>query len=137
MALREVGGLPAGEDLKFGPQIDLDYIKTGDYYIPAITVEDMMPDHPLGKYGMMRMDYVVDHKLLLYARLSLKGELWKHCCKIEDQANEMMDRLMPIFLEKAGATEELKMQDQLEWVRRYNSCQMQIDEIIRRELIYS
>lgn len=114
----------------------LTYTKVGDYYIPDLTAEPM-PSRDLGKYGRMRLRYLQDHKSELYAALLMGGgRLFAHLLDIEDTANTWLDRMMPEMAKAAGATEELKVRDQMAWVGLMNNCKARVEEIILDELVY-
>ena len=85
---------------------ELTYTKVGNYYIPNLTVEPL-PKPNLGKYGLMRLHCLQDHKSELYAALLMKGKLYTHLLAIEDTANDWLDRMLDIAI-AAGTTEELK-----------------------------
>ena len=49
----------------------------------------------------------------------------------------MFDRLVKQLAEKEGITEQLKAQDQMDWVGAMNSIRNQAEEIINAEIIYT
>ena len=112
----------------------LTYRKCGDYYIPNITIppEDQ---RPIGKYGRMRLRYLREHRPILYNELLLTGKLSAHLHSIEDACKERIDLLLPQMKGTEGVTEDLKMTNQMEWVRRMNSIHHRIEEILIHELI--
>ena len=81
-----------------------------DLYLPEET------EYPIGKYGMLRKSYLQEHRKGLYLELVLAGKLNEHLHQIDEECNQMMDRLVEQMEEKQGVTEELKMQDQMAWV---------------------
>lgn len=112
----------------------LTYHQEGDYLLPDLTV----PEAPqLGKYGMLRRSYLRKHKTGYYTGLQLSGKLDKHLEEIDQQAKEMVDRLVFQMVKTLGVTEELKARDQLKWVGMMNNIQASAEEIVLRELIYS
>ena len=76
-----------------------------DLYLPEET------EYPIGKYGMLRKSYLQEHRKGLYLELVFAGKLNKHLHQIDEECNQMMDRLVEQMKEKQGVTEELKMQD--------------------------
>ena len=54
--------------------IEPDYVKVGDYYLPDLTAEPR-PDRSLGKYGLMRLRYLKEHRPIVWAKLVMDGEL--------------------------------------------------------------
>ena len=98
----------------------LTYHRCGDYLLPdlGLTEEEQQP---LGKYGMMRMNYLKEHRPILFNRLLLTGKLMEHLHEIDRTANERLDQMIPLMKEQEGVTEQLKAVDQLGWVARMNS----------------
>lgn len=116
-------------------KIELDYVKVGDYYLPDLTAEPYTK-RGLGKYGLMRLRYLKEHRPIVWAKLVMDGELYAHLLGTEDAANDLLDSMMPGMAKEAGATEELKGRDPMRWVGLMNSCKAQVEEIIYSELIY-
>lgn len=115
----------------------LDYVLHGDYYLPMILNPEMEDHRPLGKWGMMRSDYLKEHRPGFYARLLLGGDLHKHLADLDEQARERHELIVRQMAQNEGITEQLKMRNQLVWVGRMNSIAARADEIIRTELIYN
>ena len=85
---------------------------------------------------MLRKSYVQEHRKGLYLELVLAGKLNEHLHQIDKECNQMMDRLVEQMKEKQGVTEELKMQNQMEWVRRMNNIKNIAEESVLK-IIYS
>ena len=117
-------------------KIELDYVKVGDYYLPDLTAEPR-PARSLGKYGLMRLQYLKEHRSIVWAKLVMDGELYAHLLETEDAAQAMLDSMMPGMAKEAGATEELKARNPMRWVGLMNCCKAQVEEIIFTELIYN
>ena len=111
----------------------LSYTLHGDYYLPDLGVE---PGYPLGKYGMMRMQYLQEHRPGLYTRLLLSGKLNDDLHQADVQAQHLLDTMIPQIAKEAGVTEHLKMTDQLRWVGMMNTIKAQVEEIIWNEIVY-
>lgn len=116
------------------------YIKVGDYYVPELGQfnddQEEIDDRPLGKYGMLRETYLKEHRQALYNHLLLSGELPTHLRDVQEQAQQLMDTLIPQYKENQGVTELLKATDQMEWVGRMNNIVAQVEEIIFSKIIY-
>ena len=84
---------------------------------------------------MLRKSYVQEHRKGLYLELVLAGKLNEHLHQVDEECNQMMDRLVEQMKERQGVTEELKLQDQMEWVRKMNNIRSRAVEIIDVELI--
>ena len=66
----------------------------------------------------------------------MEGKLYAHLLEIEDAANDLLDSMMPGMAKAAGATEELKARNPMQWVGLMNSCKAQVEEIIFADLIF-
>ena len=113
-------------------KIELDYVKVGDYYLPDLTIEPPS-DRSLGKYGLLRLRYLKEHRSIVWAELVMEGKLYAHLLETEDAANDLLERMMPGMAKEAGATEDLKA---MRWVGLMNCCKAQVEEIIFAELLY-
>ena len=85
---------------------------------------------------MMYKDYLEKHKKAVFNSLLIKGKLYQHCAEIERQANEMNDILVEQMKAAEGVTEEMKENNQWEWVQRMGNIQARARETILMELIY-
>ena len=74
-----------------------------------------------------------EHRKGLYLELVLSGKLNEHLHQIDEECNQMMDRLVEQMKEKQGVTEELKMQDQMAWVGRMNNIRACAEEICAKK----
>ena len=101
-----------------------------DLYLPEGT------EYSIGKYGILRKSYLKEHRKGLYLELILAGKLNEHLHQVDEECNQMMDRLVEQMKEKQGVTEELKMQDQMEWVRRMNNIKNVAEEMAEKEFMY-
>ena len=105
-------------------------------YYPDLAVPDTEEAH-YGKYGMLREQYLKNHKKALYFTLLINCELFSHLNEIDEEAIEMYELLEKQIKERQGVTEAMKAQNQMEWVRAMNNIRNAVDEIILNELIYS
>ncbi|MFQ9075830.1 MAG: TnpV protein [Lachnospiraceae bacterium] len=113
------------------------YRKEGDFWIPNIGLSQEEEEAPeLRHYGMLRKNYLKENHLIDYEMMALNGTLFKHCREIDQAADRIKKTMLPKLAKEAGATEELKMSDQMEWVRRMEMCSLQVREVIMKELIY-
>lgn len=113
--------------------MELTYRKVGDYFIPNLEA----PETPkIGKYGMLRRNYLRENRQGIYTGLLLSGKLNKHLEEVDQQADEMVKRLVSQMVKLQGVTEELKAQDQLKWVEMMNNIHAAAEEIVLKELVY-
>ena len=110
------------------------YIKTGDYYIPDWKLPE--ETRPIGRWGRMHRDYLKEHHPVVFNQLVLSGNLWTYLADINEHAQQRMEVLVKQMMASEGVTEELKEENQMEWIRRTNSIQTQAEEMVICELIY-
>ena len=115
---------------------ELIYKRNGDYLLPEMGLTEA-EQKPLGKYGMMRQQYLEQHRPGLYTRLLLSGKLMEHLQEIETTAQNRLESLMTQFKAQNNVTEELKAKDQMKWVGMMNSLKNQAEEMILTELVYN
>ena len=112
----------------------LTYRQEGDYLLPNV----VPPENPkVGKYGMLRRDFLRDHRKPLYTGMLLSGKLNPHLEEVDRQATEMMDSLIRQMAKAEKVTESLKASDQMLWVQSMNSIRNRAEERVLHELIYS
>ena len=114
----------------------MNYIQNGDYLIPDLNLSEQ-PSKPLGKYGRMRKAYLKEHRPILYNQLLMSEKLYPHLIEIDEPAQSRLEHMMPQLAKDAGATEELKASDPMQWVGFMNTCKAQAEEILMAELINS
>ena len=66
----------------------------------------------------------------------LTGKLTEHLNQIDQEARKQVEILMEQMVKKQGATEELKAQDQMKWVRLMNNIKVSAEEIVLKERGY-
>ena len=111
------------------------YTKSGDYYIPDITLPEGS-NRKFGKYGRMRHRYLKEQRPVIYSTMILKGTLWNHLAEVDISCNNRLDVLISGMQEKQGITEALKARDPMAWVGTMNNIRSCAEEIILRELVY-
>ena len=114
--------------------MELNFIKRGDYYIPDIKLKT--PNLRLGKWGRMRREYLRLAHPITFSNMVLTETLYELCAEVEATAKKRMDIILPRLMEYYGVTEQLKAENQIEWVRQMNACVAQAEETIKAELIY-
>ena len=97
----------------------MSYTLHGDYYLPDLVLREEEPTY--GKYGMLRKQFLKEHRSARYQYLLLTGKLNEHLNQTDQEAREQVETLMEQMTEKQGVTEELKAQDQMERVRLMNN----------------
>lgn len=113
---------------------ELNYTLHGDYYLPDLEINEEEPTYR--KYGIMRKQFLKEHRSARYQYLVLTGKLTEHLNQVDKEVREKVEILMEQMAEQWGVTEELKMQDQMEWVRRLNNIQATAEEIAHKNIIF-
>ena len=112
----------------------MSYTLHGDYYLPDLVLREEEPTY--GKYGMLRKQFLKEHRSAGYQYLLLTGKLNKHLNQTDQEAREQVETLMEQMIEKQGVTEELKAQDQMKWVRLMNNIKASAEEIVLKNMVY-
>lgn len=113
----------------------ISYRNVGDYLIPNLVLSPEEASVTLGKWGMLHKDYLMKHKKVRFTTLLTQGKLYQHCAEIEKQAQDMFDTLVKQMKESEGVTEQLKEENQLEWVFCMQNIEARAREIVNRGLI--
>ena len=111
----------------------LSYTLHGDYYLPDLGTNE--EESTYGKCGIMRKQFLKEHRSARYQYLVLTGKLTEHLNQVDKEVREKVEILVEQMAEQWGVTKELKMQDQMEWVRKMNNIRSRVVEIIDVELI--
>ena len=114
---------------------NITYRQVNDYMIPNLTLPPEESAIRLGKWGMMHKDYLQKHNPVFFTTLLTQSTLYQHCAEIDTQAQQMFNTLTAQMIKSENITEELKSQNQLEWVKRMNSIQERASEIVLHELV--
>ena len=112
------------------------YRQVGDYLIPNLVLPPEEANITLGKWGMLHKDYLLKYKKVLFATLLTEGKLYQHCADIEKQAQQMFDTLVEQMKVTEGVTEQLKEENQIEWLCRMQNIESRVRETICKEFIY-
>ncbi len=118
------------------PKTKIEYTRQGDYLIPNLILPPQENYPALGKYGMLRKKYLMEHRKTMFMIYQMENTLNKHIHETDMQAKEMMEHLTKQMAKEQGVTEKLKAEDQMEWVRRMNNIRNAAEEIVLAELIY-
>ena len=114
--------------------MELTYRKVGDYYLPNLT----LPESPkVGKYGMLRRTYLRHHHRGLYTGMMISRALNAHLEEVDQQANDVLEQMVKRMAKAQGITEQLKADDQMEWVWQMNNVRNRAEEVILKEVVYA
>ena len=120
----------------YNEKTGISYTLHGDYYLPDLTLSDDEKCAEIGVYGQRHLRYIKQHKKALYLTLLTTGKLNDYLADIDKQAEEMLFRLVKQMAECEGVTEQLKTDNQMEWVIQMNNIRFKAIETINKELIY-
>lgn len=112
------------------------YTLQGDYYLPdlALPAEEQIE---VGIWGQRHLQYIKSHRKVFYTNLLTKCELNRYLADVNKQAEDMFFRLVKQMAERDGVTEQLKADDQMEWVTRMNIIRSRATEIVNHDIIYN
>lgn len=116
--------------------MNIDYKKIGDYLLPNLVIENQNYGE-INKYGLLRLNYIKEHKRGLYQALLMKNELTNHLLSVSKECEERLKTLMNYYINNdEKISEKSKENNQLEWVKLMNNYKNTAEEIILKELIY-
>ena len=107
----------------------------GEQYYPVFS-ETNSTEHHIGKYGLLHLEYIKQHKKGTYTTLLTEGRLNTHLHEIDVQANETVEAIVANLARERGIDEKLKASDALKWVAEMNNIKSSAEEVVLREVIY-
>ena len=114
----------------------IEYTKVGDFYLPNIALPKPRRTGNIGKYGRLRLQYLEEHHKAECMLMRINNELTSHLLDIEDECRTRVESLVEQMAKKENITEELKANNQLEWVQKMNNIKNRAEEIAYNEIIY-
>ena len=111
------------------------YREENGHLIPDIALPEKT-DYQIGKYGLMHLDYIKQHRRGRYTTLLTEGKLNARLHEIDLEANEMLDSIIPHLAAERGIDENLKTRDMLRWVAEINNIKASAEETVLREVVY-
>ena len=115
--------------------MNISYTKNGDYLLPDLILEKKQ--YNIGKYGLLRLNYIKKKKLGLYFDLLVNDKLNEYLHNIDTTVMEMVQKLIKELAEKENITEELKSSNQMLWIDKMNNIKNIAEEVILKEYIYA
>ena len=117
--------------------MELKYTRIGDYKLPNLTLNNNEKG-TINNYGMLRLDYLKQHKKVLYTTLLMKDELTNHLVSVSKNAENLLNNLKESYKKSdEKLSENSKKINQLKWVKLMNNYKIAAEEIILNELIYT
>ena len=120
----------------YNEQNGLWYELQGDYYIPCLELPAEKEERHIGIWGHRHMRYIREHKKVLYTDLLISGKLQSYLADVEEQAQELFDRLMKQRTEREDITEKLKAESPMLWVGGMNALWSAVTETVNTEVIF-
>ena len=124
------------EQYIYNEQNGLWYELRGDYYFPCLKLPAEKEERHIGVWGQRHLRYIREHKKALYTSLLTSGRLQSYLADVEEQAQELFERLMKQRAEREDITETLKADNQMEWVQRMNALRSAVIETVNAEVIF-
>ena len=115
--------------------MNISYTRIGDYLLPNLKLEDKERFN-IGKYGLLKLEYLKKHKRGLYTELLMKDKLTEYLHDIDIMLIEKEQSLIKELAEKENINEELKSSNQMFWIGKMNNIKNRVEEIILKEYIY-
>lgn len=115
--------------------MNISYTKQGDYLLPNLILKDK-EQFNIGKYGVLRLEFIKKHKLGLYFDLLMNDTLNEYLHEIDTILMERVQKLIKELTEKENIIECLKAYNQMLWISKMNNIKNMAEEIILKEYIY-
>ena len=115
--------------------MNISYIKQGDYLLPDLILKEKV-QYNIGKYGLLRLEYIKKYKLGLYFDLLVNDNLNEYLQDIDTTVMEKVQKIIKELAEKENINEKLKQDNQILWVSKMNNIKNIAEEIILKEYIY-
>ena len=109
-------------------------LETDGLYYPDLQLPEGT-QYEIGRYGFMRQEYLQTYRRRDYIELLMQGKLNEHLHEIDEECHERMEVLMEQMKNEVGATEALKVKDQIKWVGLMNNLRSSVEEIVIKELV--
>ena len=120
----------------YNEQTGISYTLCGDYYLPHLALPDE-EEQPIGLWGQRHLRYIKQYRKVLYVNLLTSGILNGYLADLDKQAEDMFSQLVKQMAEREDVTEQLKADNQMEWVTRMNNIRNRVTEIVNIDLIYT
>ena len=112
------------------------YTMQGDYCLPDLTLP-AEEERLIGVWAHRRRQYLKQHHKIVYYNLLTSGKLRSHLADVEEEAQSLFLRLVKEYAEREGVTEQLKVQNQIEWVSRINNIRNRAIEVANMDIVFA
>lgn len=114
---------------------EIPYQMVNGYWLPMLEYPEAKQEIQVNQWGRAHMRFLEEQEPLRRTNLATSGELPDYLMELQNQAEAMMEGIVERLMKQEGVTEELKQQDQMEWVRRMESIQNRAREVVMQEVI--
>lgn len=104
-------------------------LREHDLYYPDLSLEQKT-DYPIGKYGIIRGEYMLKYQRYLYLKMVMDGIWNEYLHEIDEACHKEVELAVERIKKKEGVTERLKTENPLEWVGRVNGIRTGVEEEI-------
>lgn len=87
-------------------------------------------DYPIGKYGIMRAEYMMEHQRYRYLKMAMEGSWNEYLHEVDEECRREVELAVERIKEKEGVTKKMKKNNPIEWVRRVNGIKERVEEIM-------
>ena len=115
--------------------MDISYTRIGDYLLPNLKLEDK-EQHNIGKYGLLKLEFLKENNKLLYMELLMKDNLNEYLHEIDELVRKKINELIIELTKKESINEQLKVNNQMLWIGKMNNIKNRAEEIILKDYIY-
>ena len=115
--------------------MNISYTKQNDYLLPDLILKEKV-QYNIGKYGLLRLQYIKKYKLGLYFDLLVNDNLNEYLHSIDITVMEKVQKIIKKLAEKENINEKLKQDNQILLVSKMNNIKNIAEEIILKEYIY-
>lgn len=92
--------------------------------------------YEIGRYGRMRAEYLKENHRALYLELLLSGKLNEYLHQTDEECYRMIEQLVEQMKVKQGLKEQLKSENQMQWVGMMNNIRQCAEEVVLRDIVY-
>lgn len=112
------------------------YTTQGDYYLPDLTIPTE-EERPIGVWAQRHLRYLKQHHKILYYNLLTSGKLHSHLADVEEEAQTLFFQLVKEYAKRESVTEQMKAENQMEWVQKMNNIRSRAAETVCADLIFA
>ncbi len=111
------------------------YREENGVFLPNLELPEQT-DYTIGKYGLIRLDFLKKHRRGTYTSLLVSFKLNEHLAEIDQEARSQVEILTAELAKQRGIDENLKVTNPLLWGQEMNNCKASAEEIVLQEMIY-